>query len=167
MRLCRLLSRDDYAVECARQGAVQALCGLLMRYPDRGGLVGTAQLCLQELVARQPGVLLEVEASAHGLRWPPDVEYAMFMMVREALDAVIDAGRAHLVRIVLEGDARQLCVAVIDDAPGAGDGATEAPEPLWRVALREHALSIRARLSFAPTAEGLNRVHICWDNPPP
>ncbi len=116
---------------------------------------------------QQRDVLLEVEAGAHGLRWPPDVEYAMFMMVRETLDAVIDAGRAHLVRIVLEGDARQLCLAVIDDAPVTADGAAGAPEPLWRVALREHALSIRARLSFAPTADGLNRVRICWDNPPP
>ena len=112
-------------------------------------------------------MLLEVEDGAHGLRWPPDVEYAMFMMVREALDAVIDAGKARLVRIVLEADARQLCVAVIDDAPVTADGAAGAPEPLWRVALREHALSIRARLSFAPTADGLNRVRICWDNPPP
>lgn len=116
---------------------------------------------------QQRDVLLEVDDGACGLRWPPDVEYGMFMMVREVLDAIVGAGGARLVRIVLEGDPQWLCVEVVDDAPGAPVGATEAPEPLWRVALRERALSIRARLSFAPMADGLNRVRICWDNPPP
>jgi signal transduction histidine kinase len=108
-------------------------------------------------------VLLEVADSAVGLRWPGAVEYAGFMVAREATMNALQHAQASLIRVVLEGDAQHLQVHVIDDGCGI-----ELPMISGRVGhlglvgMRERCLSIGARFEVALEAQGGTRVSLLW-----
>ncbi len=113
-------------------------------------------------------VWLEVDAAARGQRWPDDIEYAAFMVAREAIANVRLHARATLVRVVLEGDARELRLQVIDDGTGI-------PTPLLGgraghlglVGMRERALAIGAQFDVTNAQDGGTQVSLRWGAPPP
>jgi signal transduction histidine kinase len=108
-------------------------------------------------------MLVEVADSVHGVRWPGEVEYAAFMVAREATTNALQHANASLIRIVLEGDVQQLHVHVIDDGKGinlpmAGGRAGH----LGMVGMRERCLNIGARFEVALEAAGGTRVSLHW-----
>lgn len=109
-------------------------------------------------------VSLSVAPGADELRWPADVEYAAFMVAREALaNALLHAG-AGSVRLEIGGDAHRLRLAVIDDGSGIGDGLAQGrPGHLGMVGMRERALAIGARLVVGQGASGGTAVTLAWD----
>lgn len=108
-------------------------------------------------------VLLETEPEIEALRWPPDVEYAAFMVAREALGNAIHHAGASLIRVVLSGDARAFVLEVIDDGKGLPADAERArPGHLGMVGMRERALAIGARFSVQSPAEGGTLVRLSW-----
>lgn len=85
-----------------------------------------------------PRVVLHATGTAQLQRWPADVEYAVFMIAREALlHALREAGAVH---VNLDGDEGLLELLV------TGGGATPAADPLGLVGMRERALAIGASL---------------------
>lgn len=116
--------------------------------------------------ARDVDVLLEVDESLGAMRWPPDVEYAAFMVAREAADHAIAHAGAHLVRIVIEGGPGRLQLDVIDDGQARHAPAPAfAHDPAGIVGLRERAFSVHARLGFHAEPEGGHRVRLVWETP--
>lgn len=111
-----------------------------------------------------PDVLLEVANAAAPLRWPADVEYAAFMVVREAITNALLHADASLIRVVLDGDAHVLSVLVIDDGKGM---STDAAAPrlsghLGVVGMRERCAAVGARFSVEPEASGGTCVALLW-----
>lgn len=115
----------------------------------------------------EPHVSLRVAGTAQLQRWPADVEYAAFMVAREALQAALrQAGAIH---VNLDGDDGLLELQVTGDrsACSGGTPATDAPGP---VGMRERALAIGASLHVEDTAGHGSTVSLTWmppaDEPP-
>ncbi|HOL37124.1 MAG TPA: histidine kinase, partial [Rubrivivax sp.] len=108
-------------------------------------------------------VLLEVEEGQFALRWPGEVEYAAFMVAREAIvNAQLHAG-ATLVRVIVEGDASLLRLEVVDDGRGMPDLLRgERAGHLGIVGMRERAMAIGAHFAIEQPAGGGTRVVLCW-----
>jgi signal transduction histidine kinase len=111
-----------------------------------------------------PDILLEVADAAATLRWPGDVEYAAFMVAREAITNAELHADASLIRVLLDGDANLLSVLVIDDGKGI-DAIAEAPRlsgHLGLVGMRERCAAVGARFSIEPEASGGTCVAMLW-----
>jgi PAS domain S-box-containing protein len=108
-------------------------------------------------------VLLELGDNAAGQRWPDDVEYAAFMVAREAVANAVQHAQASLVRILLEGDETHLRVDVIDDGVGiALPMAAGRAGHLGMVGMRERSLAIAARFEVAREDSGGTRISLIW-----
>jgi PAS domain S-box-containing protein len=108
-------------------------------------------------------LLLELPDGEDPVRWPADVEYAAFMVAREAtLNALRHAG-ASLIRVVLGGGLRTLRLEVIDDGRGMQtlDSGGRAGH-LGLVGMRERAIAIGARFDVSARIEGGTRVALTW-----
>jgi hypothetical protein len=111
----------------------------------------------------QADVLLELDEGELDLRWPPEVEYAAFMIAREAIVNAQQRSGSSLVRVVLSGDARGLQLEVIDDGL-AGTGPLQ-PSPIGHlglVGMRERALAIGGQFAAEYNAELGNSVMLLW-----
>lgn len=128
--------------------------------------LGLAAAIDHEIHQRQAGtgearVELLAGDAARRQRWPADVEYAAFMVAREALlDALRHAG-ARSIRVGLDGGAQYLALRVDDDgrgfAPEAGQGAAGRLS-----GLRERARAIGARLRIDGAPGHGTMVALTW-----
>lgn len=108
-------------------------------------------------------VLLEVADGLQRQRWPGDVEYSAFMVVREAIANARLHANASLIRVLLDGDERRLDVEVIDDGAGIPPDMRQGrPGHLGVVGMRERAISVGARFAITAEPGGGTRVHLSW-----
>jgi hypothetical protein len=111
-------------------------------------------------------VLLEVADGLSRQRWPADVEYSTFMVVREAIANARLHPHASLIRVLLGGDEHRLAVDVIDDGAGiSADMKQGRPGHLGIVGMRERAISIGARFAIQAEPGGGTRVCLHWQEP--
>lgn len=111
------------------------------------------------------GVALGIAADPAllGQRWPAKVEYAFFMVAREAINnAVLHAG-AGRIECVVEGQAQWLRLYVRDDGCGI-PADVQRPGHLGVVGMRERALAIGATLSIRPRLQGGTSVQLEWES---
>ncbi|APW37249.1 hypothetical protein RD110_08610 [Rhodoferax koreense] len=158
----RLGQLIDQAIREVRQVLVDLRPPLL----DDHGLAAALDNELQSRDRLLAGVdlLLEVEPEVARLRWPADIEYAAFMVAREATSNAIQHARASLVRVVLTGGERRFRVEVIDDGQGWPLNAQNArPGHLGVVGMRERALAIGAHFTVKPNAGGGTLVCLDWE----
>lgn len=100
-------------------------------------------------------------------RWALDVEYAAFMIAREAVTNALHHAGAHLVQVHLGGDAQHLTLHVSDDGVGLPDELHAGrPGHLGLVGIRERALAIGASIEFIPTGSHGLTVVLRWPAPP-
>jgi PAS domain S-box-containing protein len=97
------------------------------------------------------------------MRWPADVEYAAFMIAREALN---NAGRhsgATELDILVEGDENALRVVVVDNGTGIdGMPGRSFAGHLGLVSMRERAAAVGASLGIESSAEDGTEVTLDW-----
>lgn len=111
-------------------------------------------------------VLLEAADGVNRQRWPTDVEYSTFMVVREAIANARLHARASLIRVVLDGNQHRLAVDVIDDGVGiSADMQQGRPGHLGIVGMRERAIAIGARFAIVSEPGGGTRVGLRWQEP--
>jgi signal transduction histidine kinase len=112
----------------------------------------------------EPIVLrLDVASDAASQRWPADVEYAAFMIAREALANALLHAQATEVVLRIEGTPGWLSLQVIDDGVGLSpELAGGRPGHLGIVGMRERALAIGARLEAHKAASGGTVVSLKW-----
>ena len=110
-----------------------------------------------------PALRLEVPARLAEHRWPADVEYAAFMIAREAVVNALQHADASTVVVRLEGDAGELCLTVHDDGVG-GAPPVHAGRPghLGLVGMRERALAIGASLHVHSEAGRGTIIELQW-----
>lgn len=97
-------------------------------------------------------------------RWPSDVEYAAFMVAREALVNALQHARAGRIEVQLDGDNDALVLTVADDGIGIGGLASGVrPGHLGLVGMRERALAIGATIHIE-SEPGLGTVvRLKWE----
>ena len=164
VRRAQSLALVDEAVAQVRQVLVDLRPPLL----DEEGLHAALDNEMATRAALHPGIdlLLDVPPAAQSMRWPGEVEYALFMITREALDNALRHAGATLVRVALAGDARSVQLEVADDGAGLPPGAERArPGHLGLIGMRERARAIGAVLALGAAAEGGTRVGVAWTMP--
>jgi PAS domain S-box-containing protein len=113
-------------------------------------------------------VLLEIADGLHRQRWPSDVEYSAFMVVREAITNARLHSDASLIRVLVQGDSHRLHVDVVDDGVGIAPAMLQGRAGhLGIVGMRERASSVGARCSITAEPGGGTRVSLSWAAPSP
>jgi PAS domain S-box-containing protein len=109
-------------------------------------------------------LLLEVDDALGPPQWPADVEYAAFMVAREAITNALQHGQPTLIRVVLGGGQGVLRLDVIDDGTGIPANMVKGRAGhLGVVGMRERTIAIGARFSMTRVEEGGTRVSLRWE----
>lgn len=109
-------------------------------------------------------VTLEASSGAQLQRWSPDVEYAVFMVAREALLNALRHASASEITLLLDGDEHHLTLAVRDDGIGiAPDARISRPGHLGLVGMRERAYAIGAELHIGDATGHGTMVTLTWN----
>jgi len=161
------LQRIDLLISQANRQVREALTELRPPLLDELGLA----VALENELSRQsesgigPRMSLVVDPVLRDHRWPGDVEFAVFMVAREAIYNAIRHAGATMIEVVLEGDLHSLDVWIDDDGIGLPDEPLRArPGHLGLVGMRERAGSIGARLEMGSTDGQGTRVHLAWQS---
>jgi PAS domain S-box-containing protein len=103
-------------------------------------------------------IALTSEGDHISQRYPSDVEYAAFMVAREAVGNALRHAKPHHVGVHMTSPKGKLTMEIKDDGLGF-DGSSESPKPghLGLVGMRERALAVGARL----TVKSLSGVGSC------
>jgi len=156
-------------IDTANAEVRQALVELRPPLLDESGL----QVALENEVqvraqdADAVALRLKVEPSALDVRWPADVEYAAFMVAREALANAARHAQANNVVVRVDGAAGWLRLSVTDDGKGlTPDLAAGRPGHLGIVGMRERALAIGARMEAQGSPEGGTVISLTWEAKP-
>ncbi|MBX3608788.1 MAG: PAS domain S-box protein [Hydrogenophaga sp.] len=155
----------DQAIAEVRQALVKLRPPLL----EEMGLVAAIDNDVQLRAPEAEPVRLEFVnlGDTARVRWPEDVEYAAFMVVREAVANALQHAQASYVLVRVDGDPDRLRLDVVDDGVGLADGmALGRPGHLGIVGMRERALAIGARLSARRRQSGGTRVTLIWTSNP-
>jgi PAS domain S-box-containing protein len=117
--------------------------------------------------AEPVALLLKISPTASDVRWPADVEYAAFMVAREALANAVMHANASQVVVRVDGEAEWLHLQVTDDGKGLTPKmAAGRPGHLGIVGMRERALAIGARMEAKGLPKGGTVISLTWGTPP-
>jgi signal transduction histidine kinase len=113
--------------------------------------------------AAVPHLQLKVQASAHGQRWPAELEYGVFMIAREALANAVLHARASNIVVSLKGSRRGLELRVQDNGTGIAPHLRGGREGhLGLIGMRERALAVGAQMLIEPARGSGTRVVLRW-----
>lgn len=144
----------------------QALVELRPPLLDEQGLIAAVdnEVRIRQGESHTTRLVMLLSPDLGGMRWPSEVEYAAFMIVREALVNALQHASAHTVTVRLGGHARALVLAVEDDGSGiAPTLAMGRPGHLGVVGMRERALAIEGRLHVRGRQGGGTLVELIWE----
>lgn len=142
----------DTARELAVQASTEVRSALVELRPallEEEGLVAALIDKLSRRRASHPGLELQlvVAPGLQLLRWPREVEYAFFMVAREALNNAVQHAAARRIECSLEGAGNWLRLRVRDDGSGIPDDP-QRPGHLGVVGMRERAFAIGGRFEL-------------------
>ena len=158
-------ARVDRLIDQAVREVRGVLAGLRPTVLDESGLVQALEneLATPRLSAEDLAVELTVAPDLRELRWEPDVEYAAFMVAREAISNVMRHARATQVRICVSGNASALRLEVRDNGAGFEPAAQSArPGHLGMIGMRERSIAIGARFEVDTRPGEGTSVVLSW-----
>ncbi len=158
-------ARVDRLIDEAVHEVRQVLAELRPTLLDERGLVAALDNELRARRLAAPDLLVQLQAppALEACRWPADVEYAVFMVAREAVANALRHAHASWVRVALAGGAGALRLEVTDDGAGIPEAALRPrPGHLGVVGMRERSLAIGAAFELGRRAEGGTRVALAW-----
>lgn len=161
--------RISHLVDQAHRQVRHVLTDLRPPLLDEHGLVPALDNEVKQLrpAGGRPTVRLDPAMGVASRRWPSDVEYAAFMIAREAVLNALRHAQAERIVIAVEGDAGELWLTVSDDGIGLAPQDREPrPGHLGLIGMRERALAIGASLtltSAGPQARG-TYVNLSWSH---
>ncbi|MDP3628604.1 MAG: PAS domain S-box protein [Hydrogenophaga sp.] len=161
-RMAKLDALAQQAIHEVRQAMMELRPPLL----EDNGLAAALETECHTRQAEAPSVPLHlrVQPGLETLRWPADVEHAVFMVAREALVNAIQHAQARQIEVRLDGDAQHIHLEVADDGVGMPLALSQGrPGHLGMVGMRERALAIGAALVVEPQAAGGTLVRLDWE----
>ena len=147
----------------------QVLTDLRPPLLDEHGLAAALdnELRNRSLKVPQIDISVHVPPQVAQLRWPVEVEYAAFMVAREAVENALRHASATAVALRLSGSARNVLLEVSDNGVGMPADATVRSGHLGILGMRERAYAIGADVTVDPCATGGTRVCFTWQSTPP
>lgn len=108
-------------------------------------------------------LMFSVNPSNMDVRWPTDVEYAFFMIAREALANAIAHSGANLIQVFLMYQQSGLILEVVDDGKGFPEVVEDRHDGhLGMIGMKERALAIQARLTLVSQPGCGTRIKLMW-----
>lgn len=104
----------------------------------------------------------QVPAKLEAMRWPAEIEYAAFMVVREAIENALRHARAGAILVDLSGSALSLHITVTDNGIGLPDGAGNRVGHLGILGMQERAQAVGASVTCGPGPGAGTRVTFHW-----
>jgi PAS domain S-box-containing protein len=160
-------ARVDQLIDQAVREVRQVLVELRPTLLDERGLAAALdnELATRRLSAQGVKLVLDVPPVLAAQRWPADVEYAGFMVAREAVNNALRHAAAAEVRVALDGGPLDLALQISDDGRGlAGEPAAVRPGHLGMVGMRERAIAIGAHFEVTAVPGGGTCVRLGWED---
>lgn len=111
--------------------------------------------------APQVDISISVPHKLELMRWPGEVEYAAFMVVREAVENALRHSGANAIAVALSGNALLLHVTVIDNGVGLPAGGLGVGH-LGILGMQERAQAVGASVTLGRGQEPGTRVAFHW-----
>jgi signal transduction histidine kinase len=155
-----MLGQLDALVDEGNRQVREVLVDLRPPHLEDFGLARALALELQSREMFAGGMLIALrDDAATGQRWPPEVEYAAFMVAREAVRNALRHAGGRKVEVRLAGDAAVMDLKVVDDGAG-GVPLVPARGHLGLQGMRERAQGVGAALTIESAPSG--GVRVCW-----
>ena len=158
-------ARADRLIDQAIREVRQVLAELRPTVLDDSGLYEALknELAAPRMAAEGVAISLVAAPEVRAQRWDPNVEYAAFMVAREAINNAIRHARASAVRIQLAGGAARLHMEVSDNGAGFAAAAQAArPGHLGMVGMRERSIAIGGHFEVASAPGQGTTVTLDW-----
>lgn len=97
------------------------------------------------------------------MRWPGEVEYAAFMIAREAIENSLRHSGASSLSVCLSGRALALHLEVVDNGLGMPEDASQKKGHLGILGMHERANAIGAKVKIESTTSQGTRVSVDWE----
>ena len=120
----------------------------------------------RSLTQLQVDFSIDVKPEVANMRWPTEVEYAAFMVAREAVENALRHSGATAVDARLWGTANSLQLEVADNGVGIGPGATVRPGHLGILGMHERAHAVGATVTVDAGATKGTCVRFGWQSLP-
>lgn len=142
----------------------QVLVDLRPPLLDEQGLAEALDNELRNRSLTQPQVdfSINVEPEVARMRWPTEVEYAAFMVAREAIENALRHSGASIVSMRLAGTPSSLRLEVADNGVGMAAGGIVRPGHLGIVGMHERAQAVGATVTIEPGEDRGTRVVFNW-----
>jgi PAS domain S-box-containing protein len=163
-REAHLGSLIDQAIRQVRQVLVDLRPPLL----DEHGLAAALDNEMRNRSLSRPeiDISIDIPPQVELMRWPAEVEYAAFMIGREAVENALRHSGASGVSIRLAGSAMRLQMEVADNGVGIRPGALPRTGHLGILGMQERAHAIGAAVSVKSGENGGTQVCLDWKYAP-
>jgi hypothetical protein len=143
----------------------QVLMDLRPPLLEEQGLASALDNELRNRALTKPDIDISIHVSPETtlMRWPSEVEYAAFMIVREAVENSLRHSGASSVSVRLAGNALSMHLEVADDGKGFAKDDGQAKGHLGILSMRERASAVGAKVSIDSTASQGTRVRFDWE----
>jgi hypothetical protein len=120
----------------------------------------------RSLTQPQIDISISVRPEVASLRWPTEVEYAAFMVAREAVENALRHSGASFVGVRLKGTAMSLQLEITDNGVGIKPGSTQKAGHLGILGMQERAHAIGAKVTVASGEVQGACVRFIWEPTP-
>lgn len=105
---------------------------------------------------------IDVAPEVAAMRWPSDVEYAAFMVAREAIENACRHSGSASVAVSLSGGPLSLELEVVDEGAGIPAGATQRSGHLGILGMHERAQAVGAVVTIDSDPTRGTHLHLRW-----
>jgi hypothetical protein len=114
------------------------------------------------LAAPQIDITINVPHNLEQMRWPHEVEYAAFMVVREAVENALRHSGASAITVDMTGGVLSLDLTVADNGIGLPEGAGSTVGHLGILGMQERAQAVGAKVAIGRGQDTGTRVAFHW-----
>jgi PAS domain S-box-containing protein len=160
----QLRSQMDQHISLAIRQARQVLVDLRPPLLDEQGLAAALNHALSNRTLSCPhlDLALLVQPELSHKRYPTEVEYAAFMVMREALDNALKHAKATAISVRLSGTPQAIHLVVSDNGTGLTLDSGPPPGHFGILGMHERALAVGALVSFGAVSPTGTCVEFVW-----
>ncbi len=162
--VARLQAQMGQQISLAIRQVRQVLVGLRPPLLDEQGLAAALDNELRNRALSRPSLdlALHVQPELAHTRYPFDVEYAAFMVVREALDNALKHAAATAISVRLSGTPTHMHLIVSDNGTGLPSDLAPLTGQLGILGMHERAHAVGALVSMASVQSSGTQVTFSW-----
>jgi hypothetical protein len=168
LELTQLLTQQSARIGQAVRQVRQVLSDLRPTLLEEQGLAAALDNKLRNRAQAFPEIdfSIDVALPVAAMRWPVDVEYVAFMVVRESVENSVRHSGSRSLHVCLGGNAQTLELDIMDEGIGMAVDTIPLSGHLGILGMRERAHAVGATLTIHANTPRGTRVHLHWQVAP-